>query len=142
MKINSVVILLLRKTLCLNQFLLLTKRKCIIHLRLRILLFTQGWLFLTLVLFNTYPGLVALCAIQTDYCDVYNFCGPFGVCHIINQSRKCECMTGFTPKSPKYWEVYNTYGGCVRTSPLECQKGSGFVKYPGVKLPDSSDLWV
>lgn len=51
-------------------------------------------------------------------------------------------MMGFTPKSPKDWEVFNTFGGCVRIMPLDCQRGNGFVKYPGMKLPDSSNLWV
>ncbi|KAJ9671824.1 hypothetical protein PVL29_025501 [Vitis rotundifolia] len=83
-----------------------------------------------------------LYGIQKDHCDAYNLCGPFGVCYIINQSPKCECMMGFTPNSPKDWEVFNTFGGCVWISPLECQRGNGFVKYPGMKLPDSSNLWV
>ena len=81
-----------------------------------------------------------LYGIQKDHCDAFNLCGPFGVCYIINQSPKCECMMGFTPKSPKDWEVFNIFGGCVRIMPLECQRGNGFVKYPGMKLPDSSNL--
>ncbi|GAB4846277.1 hypothetical protein Ancab_025274 [Ancistrocladus abbreviatus] len=76
---------------------------------------------------------------QQDRCDKYALCGPNGICDT-NLSHNCDCLTGFLPKSSKEWDVYNTVGGCVRSSPLDCGKGEGFLKYSGVKLPDVLDL--
>uniref|UniRef100_A0A2N9EZA0 Apple domain-containing protein n=1 Tax=Fagus sylvatica TaxID=28930 RepID=A0A2N9EZA0_FAGSY len=54
----------------------------------------------------------------------------------------CECLKGFAPKQPKEWEVLNWIGGCVRRIPLTCEKGEGFLKLEGVKLPDSVQYWL
>ncbi|KAF8411265.1 hypothetical protein HHK36_003812 [Tetracentron sinense] len=79
--------------------------------------------------------------VQKDHCDTYGLCGPYGICNI-NKAPNCECLKGFTPKSPQDWDVFDTFGGCVRTSSLDCRKGEGFVKLTGVKLPDTSDISV
>ncbi|KAF8411263.1 hypothetical protein HHK36_003810 [Tetracentron sinense] len=84
---------------------------------------------------------VVLFTVQKDHCDTYGLCGPYGICNI-NKAPNCECLKGFTPKSLQDWDVFDTFGGCVRTSSLDCRKGEGFVRLTGVKLPDTSDISV
>ncbi|BAF27835.2 Os11g0208700 [Oryza sativa Japonica Group] len=56
-------------------------------------------------------------------CGPFSFCiatcGPFGVC---DGSRKpfCDCMEGFSPKSPQDWELMDRTAGCFRNTPLDC----------------------
>ena len=76
-----------------------------------------------------------------DMCDVYGNCGANGICRI-NKRPICECLKGFVPKQPKEWEVLNWIGGCVRRIPLTCEKGEGFLKLEGVKLPDLVQYWL
>ncbi|KAJ9671890.1 hypothetical protein PVL29_025523 [Vitis rotundifolia] len=77
---------------------------------------------------------------QRDDCDNYAICGVNGICKI-NQSPNCECMKGFRPKFQSNWDMAYWSDGCVRSTPLDCQKGDGFVKYSGVKLPDTRSSW-
>ncbi|KAJ9671909.1 hypothetical protein PVL29_025527 [Vitis rotundifolia] len=77
---------------------------------------------------------------QRDDCDNYAICGAYGICKI-DQSPKCECMKGFRPKFQSNWDMADWSNGCVRSTPLDCQKGDGFVKYSGVKLPDTQNSW-
>ncbi|PSR96327.1 G-type lectin S-receptor-like serine/threonine-protein kinase [Actinidia chinensis var. chinensis] len=70
-----------------------------------------------------------------DLCDNYEHCGPNGICRI-NRATICECLKGFTPKFPQEWEASNWSNGCVRSVPLDCKDGEGFVKVAQVKLPD------
>lgn len=87
---------------------------------------TQGWnLYLTA---------------QMDNCDRYALCGAYGSCDI-NNSPACGCLKGFVPKYPQYWAMSDWSGGCVRKTPLDCQQGEGFLKYSGVKLPDTQHSW-
>jgi hypothetical protein len=79
--------------------------------------------------------------VPRDYCDTYNLCGAYGNC-IISQSPVCQCLEKFTPKSPESWNSTDWSQGCVRNKPLDCQKGDGFVKYAGLKLPDATNSWV
>ncbi|XP_034905935.1 G-type lectin S-receptor-like serine/threonine-protein kinase At4g27290 [Populus alba] len=79
--------------------------------------------------------------VPRDYCDTYNLCGAYGNC-IFSQSPVCECLEKFTPKSPDSWNSMDWTQGCVRNKPLDCQKGDGFVKYVGLKLPDATNSWV
>nr|TKS08453.1 hypothetical protein D5086_0000103020 [Populus alba] len=79
--------------------------------------------------------------VPRDYCDTYNLCGEYGNC-IISQSPVCECLEKFTPRSPESWNSMDWTQGCVRNKPLDCQKGDGFVKYVGLKLPDATNSWV
>ncbi|XP_057473997.1 G-type lectin S-receptor-like serine/threonine-protein kinase At4g27290, partial [Actinidia eriantha] len=71
----------------------------------------------------------------SDLCDNYEHCGPNGIC-INNGATVCECSKGFTPKFPQEWEASNWSNGCVRSVPLDCKDGEGFVKVAQVKLPD------
>ncbi|RXI03640.1 hypothetical protein DVH24_004292 [Malus domestica] len=48
------------------------------------------------------------------------------------------CFQGFEPKAPEKWSFGEYQEGCVRTQPLSCQERHGFVKYGGVKLPDTT----
>ncbi|KAF7112201.1 hypothetical protein RHSIM_RhsimUnG0255500 [Rhododendron simsii] len=73
-----------------------------------------------------------------DLCDSYGQCGPNGICRT-SKAPLCECLKGFSPKSQLEWEMLNWSKGCVRSVPLECQKGEGFVKVARVKLPDLLD---
>ncbi|KAK1361177.1 Receptor-like serine/threonine-protein kinase [Heracleum sosnowskyi] len=76
-----------------------------------------------------------LTLLGTD-CDQYGFCGPYGTCDS-SCSPRCACLRGFSPKTPEKWEAADWTDGCVRVTPLDCGPGNGFLKYSGVKLPDT-----
>ncbi|KAI5605676.1 hypothetical protein BDE02_01G368000 [Populus trichocarpa] len=84
---------------------------------------------------------VLYATVPRDYCDTYNLCGAYGNC-IMSQSPVCQCLEKFTPKSPESWNSMDWSKGCVRNKPLDCQRGDGFVKYVGLKLPDATNSWV
>ncbi|RVW37252.1 G-type lectin S-receptor-like serine/threonine-protein kinase [Vitis vinifera] len=65
---------------------------------------------------------------QRDDCDNYAICGVYGICKI-DESPKCERMKGFRPKFQSNWDMADWSNGCVRSTPLDCHKGDGFVKY-------------
>ncbi|CAH1444477.1 unnamed protein product [Lactuca virosa] len=73
---------------------------------------------------------------QTDNCDRFNLCGPFGSCNIDN-SPACGCLEGFEPVSPGQWAVADFSQGCRRKTRLECGAEEGFKRYSDVKLPDT-----
>ncbi|KAM3699593.1 hypothetical protein ACJW31_05G037200 [Castanea mollissima] len=77
---------------------------------------------------------------QVDGCDRYALCGAYGSCNI-NNSPACECLTGFVPKFPKDWNGADWSHGCVPKTPLNCGAGEGFLKYSGIKLPDTRQSW-
>ena len=81
-----------------------------------------------------------LTSYQSDECQNYGHCGAYASCNI-NESPVCACLKGFIPKSPKDWNSAYWSGGCVRGTPLGCNNGDGFLKYKGVKLPDTSSSW-
>ncbi|XP_060199270.1 G-type lectin S-receptor-like serine/threonine-protein kinase At4g27290 [Lycium barbarum] len=74
-------------------------------------------------------------ASPADTCDNYGTCGAYGSCNNI-RTPVCNCLNKFVPKDPKNW-VTNWSSGCVRRTPLNCQNGDGFLKYSGIKLPDT-----
>ncbi|KAH6795739.1 hypothetical protein C2S51_036725 [Perilla frutescens var. frutescens] len=74
--------------------------------------------------------------IPLDNCDVYNGCGPYGSCNIKN-SPSCGCLDKFIPKDPQARERGDWSNGCNRSTPLNCEKGDVFLKYSGMKLPDT-----
>ncbi|CAL5393901.1 unnamed protein product [Camellia sinensis] len=76
---------------------------------------------------------------QTDNCDSYGLCGAYGNC-IINRSPPCWCLDGFEPRFLRDWEGADWSGGCHRAVQLDCWS-DGFVKYSGVKLPDTRESW-
>ncbi|XP_050218672.1 G-type lectin S-receptor-like serine/threonine-protein kinase At4g27290 [Mercurialis annua] len=70
-----------------------------------------------------------------DNCDTYDQCGAHGSCDISN-TPVCSCLNRFVPKLEINWNATDWSGGCVRRTPLDCQRGDGFIKYSNVKLPD------
>ncbi|XP_037493635.1 G-type lectin S-receptor-like serine/threonine-protein kinase At4g27290 [Jatropha curcas] len=79
--------------------------------------------------------------VPRDYCDRYGLCGPYGNC-ISTESPVCQCLKGFVPASPENWNSADWSHGCVRNNPLKCHNGEGFVKFVGLKLPDTTSSWV
>ncbi|KAK1355256.1 G-type lectin S-receptor-like serine/threonine-protein kinase [Heracleum sosnowskyi] len=77
---------------------------------------------------------------QVSDCDRYGMCGTNGVCNV-NKTPRCECMDGFDPKKPEDWAEADWSSGCSRNVQLECGNGDGFLKYAGVKLPDTRWSW-
>lgn len=82
-------------------------------------------------------------SLPKDNCDFYNTCGANGNC-IITGSQICNCLSGFSPKSPDAWNSSNWSQGCVRNKPLNCTNKlkDGFLKVKGVKVPDATHTWV
>ena len=83
---------------------------------------------------------IPLVNLQTDNCDRYGVCGPYGSCY--KDDPECSCLEGFTPSSPQAWSIMDWSDGCTRKWELDCKNGDGFVKYEGLKLPDNSHLWT
>uniref|UniRef100_A0A2N9HW38 non-specific serine/threonine protein kinase n=1 Tax=Fagus sylvatica TaxID=28930 RepID=A0A2N9HW38_FAGSY len=56
----------------------------------------------------------------------------------------CQCLKGFKPKSQQKWDSMDWSQGCVRNKPLNCQEiiTHGFVKFPNLKVPDTTYTWV
>ncbi|KAL5548108.1 hypothetical protein UlMin_003339 [Ulmus minor] len=75
-------------------------------------------------------------------CKTYNYCGPNSICTVNGSNPICQCLQGFVPMSPEEWKELNMSNGCRRKTPLNCEKGDGFVKLDGVKLPDMLEFWL
>ncbi|XP_059437185.1 G-type lectin S-receptor-like serine/threonine-protein kinase At1g11330 [Corylus avellana] len=80
-------------------------------------------------------------------CDVYGKCGAYGSCNSHN-SPICSCLRGFEPKNTEEWNRGNWTSGCVRRTPLQCErvnngsdggKKDGFLKLTMMKVPDLAD---
>ncbi|XP_011015870.1 PREDICTED: G-type lectin S-receptor-like serine/threonine-protein kinase At4g27290 isoform X3 [Populus euphratica] len=80
-------------------------------------------------------------SVPRDYCDNYGLCGVNGNC-IISAMPVCQCLEKFKPKSVEAWNTMDWSQGCVRNKELECQKGDGFIKLDGLKVPDATHSWV
>ncbi|KAI9079128.1 hypothetical protein K1719_038854 [Acacia pycnantha] len=78
-----------------------------------------------------------------DNCDRYNRCGPNGNC-VLGETPICQCLPGFLPKSPRNWNALDWADGCIRNKSWSCKgKNSDyFVKFSGLKLPDTTYSWV
>ncbi|XP_015158719.1 G-type lectin S-receptor-like serine/threonine-protein kinase At4g27290 [Solanum tuberosum] len=76
---------------------------------------------------------------DADHCDTYKLCGAYGTCTIFSDP-VCRCLDKFVPKHPDDWDRADWSSGCVRNHPLNCSE-DGFIKYSGVKLPDTRDSW-
>ncbi|KAK3430630.1 hypothetical protein EUGRSUZ_E02493 [Eucalyptus grandis] len=86
----------------------------------------------------------------TNPCDIYGYCGPFGVCNLLN-SPMCKCLKGFKPRSDEEWNRGNWTRGCLRKMELNCQKSANaaasttvkkdmFWQLSQIKLPDFADF--
>ncbi|KAJ6980076.1 G-type lectin S-receptor-like serine/threonine-protein kinase [Populus alba x Populus x berolinensis] len=80
-------------------------------------------------------------SVPRDRCDNYGLCGANANC-IFNATPVCQCLETFKPKSPEEWNNMDWSQGCVRNKELDCQKGDGFIKFDGLKLPDATHSWV
>ncbi|KAL4628731.1 hypothetical protein ACB092_05G260100 [Castanea dentata] len=89
---------------------------------------------------------IGWCALNTE-CDVYGKCGAFGTCNPKN-SPICSCFKGFQPNNTEEWNRGNWTSGCVRRTPLQCErvntggeegKRDGFLKLNMMKVPDFAD---
>ncbi|KAG5414119.1 hypothetical protein IGI04_001686 [Brassica rapa subsp. trilocularis] len=77
-----------------------------------------------------------------DECDYYSICGAYAVCGISSKNTpSCSCLPGFKPKSGRKWNISRGAEGCVHEVPTKCGKKDIFVKFPGMKLPDTSWSW-
>jgi len=79
----------------------------------------------------------------TDQCQVYDFCGPYGVCSQKNV-QFCNCIQGFEPRDGREWNSQDWSRGCARRARLQCnaENGStdGFLELKGRSLRDKADL--
>ncbi|KAL3371773.1 hypothetical protein AABB24_008351 [Solanum stoloniferum] len=74
--------------------------------------------------------------LPADNCDTHSLCGAYGSCDIDN-TPVCGCLEKFVAKYPQQWERGDWLEGCVRKTPLDCNKEHVFIKYSGIKLPDT-----
>ncbi|THG17279.1 hypothetical protein TEA_010483 [Camellia sinensis var. sinensis] len=65
-----------------------------------------------------------------DNCDTYKLCGPNGNCNIGN-SPACGCLSKFVPRNETEWRNGDYSNGCVRSTPLNCSNGDGFLNQDG-----------
>ncbi|KAL3620652.1 hypothetical protein CASFOL_035564 [Castilleja foliolosa] len=79
-----------------------------------------------------------------DECNGYNRCGPHGSCSIRDSSTTsyCECLDRFVPRDQESWRRGDWSDGCVRRTALNCEGGDVFLRYSGIKLPDSRNCSV
>ncbi|KAL0320738.1 UNVERIFIED_CONTAM: G-type lectin S-receptor-like serine/threonine-protein kinase [Sesamum radiatum] len=80
-------------------------------------------------------------SVPRDYCDTYGLCGANGIC-IISESPVCKCLEGFKPNLPQSWDAMDWSRGCIHNEPLDCRRKHGFIKFSGLKLPDTTYSWV
>lgn len=88
----------------------------------------------------TKPDFLSPCGwttIHIDQCEMYGVCGPYASCSI-NDSPLCQCLPGFRPKSLQAWDSSDWSQGCVPRIPLNCSDEHGFIKYKGIKVPDTT----
>ncbi|XP_019087494.1 PREDICTED: receptor-like serine/threonine-protein kinase SD1-8 [Camelina sativa] len=78
--------------------------------------------------------------LPNDACDVYNTCGPNGLCDI-NTSPPCNCIHGFQPREQEAWELQDRESGCVPKTQSRCS-GDQFLTLKNMKLPDTAESVV
>ncbi|XP_075650674.1 G-type lectin S-receptor-like serine/threonine-protein kinase At4g27290 isoform X2 [Castanea sativa] len=78
-----------------------------------------------------------------DFCDTHNLCGAYARC-LVTDFPVCQCLKGFKPKSQQRWDSLDWSQGCVPNKPLSCEEKSthAFLKFSGLKLPDTTHSWV
>ncbi|KAK6918973.1 Bulb-type lectin domain [Dillenia turbinata] len=70
-------------------------------------------------------------------CEVYAYCGPFGVCNE-NSMHFCSCVNGYEIKSPSDWNLGDYSSGCRRSSASANGAKDKFLPLSRMKLPDNS----
>ncbi|KAJ1379404.1 putative serine/threonine-protein kinase [Sesbania bispinosa] len=81
--------------------------------------------------------------VEEDQCENYATCGSNSVCNIDGNHLTCECLKGYVPKFIEQWNVSVWSNGCVPRNKSTCgnRYADGFLKYRGMKLPDTSSSW-
>ncbi|CAN4092217.1 unnamed protein product [Withania somnifera] len=74
--------------------------------------------------------------LPADNCDTHSLCGAFGSCDI-DKTPVCGCLEKCAAKYPQQWGRGDWSEGCVRRIPLDCNKQHVFLKYSGIKLPNT-----
>nr|XP_029118164.1 S-locus-specific glycoprotein S13 [Elaeis guineensis] len=100
-------------------------------------LLTETGAFQGLVRVKPNLAWVAYSRFPKDQCDKYAICGANGVC-TASYTLACDCLRGFSPKSPQNWRLGNNSDGCVRRTALNCSS-DGFFELQQIKLPDTSN---
>ncbi|KAI7981201.1 G-type lectin S-receptor-like serine/threonine-protein kinase [Camellia lanceoleosa] len=82
------------------------------------------------------------CTLPRQQCEVYDFCGQYGICNNIIQPF-CNCLAGFNPNSLNDWNLSDYSGGCVRRTELLCgnitaanQEKDRFWEISNTRLPE------
>lgn len=78
-------------------------------------------------------------SLPLDICDSYKQCGAYGSCNA-QKGPICRCLDKFVPKDPVAWGNTDWLKGCGRRAELDCES-DGFLKYSGIKLPDTELSW-
>ncbi|RYQ96963.1 hypothetical protein HN51_043896 [Arachis hypogaea] len=79
-------------------------------------------------------GWTTVSHLPVDDCDYYGKCGAYASCDT-NSFPMCNCLDGFVQKTT------DSSSGCVRRTSLSCNHSDGFVKFSGLKLPDTEGTW-
>ncbi|MED6187262.1 hypothetical protein PIB30_074763 [Stylosanthes scabra] len=79
-------------------------------------------------------GWITVSHLPADDCDYYGKCGAYASCDT-NSFPICNCLDGFVQNAA------DASGGCVRRTSLSCNSSDGFVKFSGLKLPDTEGTW-
>ncbi|XP_015075181.1 G-type lectin S-receptor-like serine/threonine-protein kinase At4g27290 [Solanum pennellii] len=75
-------------------------------------------------------------------CDVYSYCGSFGICNEVNSTSTCDCLNGFKPKFEKDWKLSSFSSGCMRKTSLNCGdfgEKDWFWMYKNMRLPTNNE---
>ncbi|KAL1293152.1 hypothetical protein AAHE18_19G051600 [Arachis hypogaea] len=76
-------------------------------------------------------------------CERYAYCGSNAICIVDSNVAICKCLKGYipNPKFPKPQNMSYWSNGCERKVALGCNNTNGFLRYTGIKLPDTSSSW-
>ncbi|XLR43207.1 hypothetical protein S83_027867 [Arachis hypogaea] len=74
---------------------------------------------------------------------VYAYCGSNAICIVDSNVAICKCLKGYipNPKFPRPQNMSYWSNGCERKVALGCNNTNGFLRYTGIKLPDTSSSW-
>ncbi|XP_016458628.2 G-type lectin S-receptor-like serine/threonine-protein kinase At4g03230 isoform X2 [Nicotiana tabacum] len=90
---------------------------------------------------NNSAGWNEFWARPSQQCEVYGYCGAFGVCDNVNSH--CTCFSIFKPRSDREWNLNDYSGGCVRNVELQCiaftVDNDSFWMNSSMSLPASPD---
>ncbi|KAF9672887.1 hypothetical protein SADUNF_Sadunf11G0091200 [Salix dunnii] len=90
-----------------------------------------------LVMYGQNSEWTTIFSVPVDTCENYGQCGANAICRA-RKSPICECLQGYRSIPEEELDIQNFYGSrkCETRLTLDCRPGEGFLKLPGVKLPD------